>query len=845
MRSKLVLIIVATGFWYFSSSINAVASQKLFQGLKNSSFLQNALDELNASTNKEATGIISIAVILTVSQLVAGGIISLAFLFFFGGDNNSTGSSTSSATATLPFLKQQRNKSKAGHLVQFFQQIQTLDLLIGFLHCIGSICTNIGYGYGSASLVQVIKLLEPIETLLLMALLQRSLQVLSFHKVVSTITIVGGTYMLLSNPSIEVNPTSVLFSIGSGICMASRNVFSKKRQLKQASMQKQQQQQREEEGAKRGISFRAILVKGITKFATITITSAGSAVVIGLFMALYSLPLFELLVPQLMHFSPKILTQTIVFHCLYNMASITVLSLTSATSHSLLNVGKRIANVIIASMAFDIPVTIAGKIGLVVAAIGACFYNDRISAALWASWMNRKVLAKKTGMPWKKLVVGAVALFVVFLQLFQSMEIVHNLSTDTAVMDHHNFLGTSNATRSHKVVLLGPHDRYNFGDLLFSKVIAKLLESRAGYSSKEILYGGLISVDMEAYGGPKSVQSMKEIQSLSRSNNNNNNHSYDIIYTGGQALGCDFWCALNMMPTAELKAQAKRNKIHGCGYLFPKRLLRPKQGFLSWFGISDSDNNNRDDINYAVVNSMGGDYVSYYCKEAVNTADYAAYRDHDPLYPDSAVMTKELFSDEIQKAGKEALEELGLAPGQTFVAVQHKTILKEKDTQDLASALDAVARGLKAKVVFFAAGTAPGHDSLESYDEVASLMKEDAVVYRAEHVWKVVGLVSRATAVLSTSLHVRIMAFIHSKPRLTWCKNGEKHSLFIALWDTDISAPCLEDKSNSWTVLEKHYLLNPDQAKSSTDKKYKELVDKYLESFSNYSRMLRPQIAPK
>merc|ERR1740139_1376784 len=64
------------------------------------------------------------------------------------------------------------------------------------------------------------------------------------------------------------------------------------------------------------------------------------------------------------------------------MASITVLSLTSATSHALLNVGKRITNVMIASMAFNMPLDSGGKSGLVVAAIGGCFYNDKISAAL-------------------------------------------------------------------------------------------------------------------------------------------------------------------------------------------------------------------------------------------------------------------------------------------------------------------------------------------------------------------------------------------------------------------------------------------------------------------------------
>eukprot|EP00534_Pseudo-nitzschia_fraudulenta_P017794 CAMPEP_0201258378 /NCGR_PEP_ID=MMETSP0853-20130426/2641_1 /ASSEMBLY_ACC=CAM_ASM_000640 /TAXON_ID=183588 /ORGANISM="Pseudo-nitzschia fraudulenta, Strain WWA7" /LENGTH=227 /DNA_ID=CAMNT_0047559853 /DNA_START=15 /DNA_END=697 /DNA_ORIENTATION=- len=165
-------------------------------------------------------------------------------------------------------------------------------------------------------------------------------------------------------------------------------------------------------------------------------------------------------------------------------------------------------------------------------------------------------------------------------------------------------------------------------------------------------------------------------------------------------------------------------------------------------------------------------------------------------------MTKELFPDEIERGAREALGELGFADDQRFVAVQQFRIAEgiELDLQlpELALALDQVARGMNATVVFFAAGTCPGHDSYETYDRIKSLMKEDAIVYyNGAHVWKVVGLVSRASAVVSTSLHVRIMSFIHSKPRVTWC-TGPKHKKFLELWDTKESAPlfCGEQEPN-------------------------------------------------
>jgi hypothetical protein len=61
---------------------------------------------------------------------------------------------------------------------------------------------------------------------------------------------------------------------------------------------------------------------------------------------------------------------------------------------------------------------------------------------------------------------------------------------------------------------------------------------------------------------------------------------------------------------------------------------------------------------------MGGANVAKACKEVIQTADYVAYRDHDPLFPDSAVMTKELFSNEINRATTELLQNLRLGASQ-------------------------------------------------------------------------------------------------------------------------------------------------------------------------------------
>jgi hypothetical protein len=96
-----------------------------------------------------------------------------------------------------------------------------------------------------------------------------------------------------------------------------------------------------------------------------------------------------------------------------------------------------------------------------------------------------------------------------------------------------------------------------------------------------------------------------------------------------------------------------------------------------------------------------------------------------------------------------------------------KNLRTPKEKKELAVAFDTVVKGLNATVIFFAAGTVPSHDSFKSYQDVAKLMGEDAIVYEAENMWNVIGLISRAGAILSTSLHVRIMALLYFKPRVT------------------------------------------------------------------------------
>ncbi|KAL7516239.1 hypothetical protein ACHAWX_001271 [Stephanocyclus meneghinianus] len=171
------LIFICTSSWYISSNSNAIATQVLF----------SKFDSKEAEVK-----ITLLAQLLTTSQLLLGTVFSLAFF-----------------SCCENLVSSNENQGNAGQV--FLKRVRVYDLFIGLLHYIGSLCTNMGFAYGSASLVQCVKLLEPIETLILMVvaivlrdkILSRSgnttkleIQQLSVRKVTSTFVIIGGTMML-------------------------------------------------------------------------------------------------------------------------------------------------------------------------------------------------------------------------------------------------------------------------------------------------------------------------------------------------------------------------------------------------------------------------------------------------------------------------------------------------------------------------------------------------------------------------------------------------------------------------------------------------------------------------
>jgi drug/metabolite transporter (DMT)-like permease len=226
---------------------------------------------------------------------------------------------------------------------------------MGFLHAAGSVFTNAGFLYGSASLVQVIKLLEPFQTLLWGRLLG-SEDTNSLQYIASMSLVVGGAISLVRSRPNPPHPVAVLSAILSGCTLSLRNVL-----------------QRGQVVAAESYDGGSIVQTSVVQFTLLSFYASMWAVALAaLLHGLFGILGLDVSVSAWYeHIQPS----TIFWHPLYNMTSVTTLAFCSALTHSLLNAGKRIASIILAIVWFREGYSLDTVTGLVVVSIGGCWYT--------------------------------------------------------------------------------------------------------------------------------------------------------------------------------------------------------------------------------------------------------------------------------------------------------------------------------------------------------------------------------------------------------------------------------------------------------------------------------------
>jgi len=322
LMSLLVIVLV----WYTASTFSATSSQFFVKNLQS--------NIVGISWSEKLFG----TVFSTWLQLITGSILGLIIqnLFYY-------------------FDNERNKRKKNGNLIGFFPAF----------HTGGSICTNISYMFLSASWVQVIKLTEPVQTLLMDFLLRKLWGIPRQRISVSIIWFILGTAIIFTQKSTTSsslttntnNVWGVIFVAASGCLLATRNVIKKIKHLDKSN------------GPLPGSIVRANilqdkLLEGLSDF--IHLSLGGSIMLTPIIVATFLLCIILgthpaiLVILNITVSSPAM----IMCHPTYNLASLLVLSFVSAPIHSLLNSAKRIVCTLTVTLLFGEPLTLEMILGL-------------------------------------------------------------------------------------------------------------------------------------------------------------------------------------------------------------------------------------------------------------------------------------------------------------------------------------------------------------------------------------------------------------------------------------------------------------------------------------------------
>ena len=359
-KSSCIIILILVAIWYSTSTMNAVSTQALVENYNGS--------RISNHPAGQSSHLLHIAVMigLTTMQLMFG--LGLATML----------SSKHSAFGMF-YNHNVQAQQEDSHYEHGSSKSPKVHILVGTLHYVGTLCTNLGFAYGSASIVQVVKLLEPVETLLLTYAILGMVN--PKRKFGSALFIVFGTMMLLTSKGTNkhVNTYTIIYSLLSGVSFSSRNVAQKVSNRTNTTIA--------------DAGFLGGVAKGIQNFVSITSYALIPAIISLVAVEIRGVEGIEgSIVLWLLVETKKPTFQAIAYHGLYNIASISVLAFVSAPTHSLLNVGKRVFLVLAAALVFQESLGTSGVLGLLIAGIGGVFYSsDRcFAAASSATATNRE-----------------------------------------------------------------------------------------------------------------------------------------------------------------------------------------------------------------------------------------------------------------------------------------------------------------------------------------------------------------------------------------------------------------------------------------------------------------------
>jgi hypothetical protein len=244
-----------------------------------------------------------------------------------------------------------------------FDLLQPAQILLAALHSMGSVSTNLGFMFGSASLVQIIKLMEPFQTLILSKFLSEEGKRITPGIITSMSLTVGAAVSLIKSRPQSSPVLAVFFAVLSGFTLSSRNVIQRHQYASFKATTTAALKQMEEQGQ---------LERALVQFTQISMQS-------GMLVMTILLPLMIIAPREQMLYAHEGALRThidvFLWHPLYNVFSMITLAFCSALTHSLFNAGKRVVAIAMAIVWFKEEITTKNLLGFAATLVGGCWYT--------------------------------------------------------------------------------------------------------------------------------------------------------------------------------------------------------------------------------------------------------------------------------------------------------------------------------------------------------------------------------------------------------------------------------------------------------------------------------------
>lgn len=317
------------------------------------------------------------------------------------------------------------------------------------------------------------------------------------------------------------------------------------------------------------------------------------------------------------------------------------------------------------------------------------------------------------------------------------------------------------------MILFGAFDRHNLGDLLFPHLLARWVDLGT------CRHAGLATRDLRRFGGHR-VARLADLPI----------DAGPVVHVGGELLTCTAWQAAVMLVQPPEDAAA----------LVPYLEARPTEQ-RAWvraqLGLDDEApyvSARSDGAVFVAVGGVALDRAAPALRDEVlaklRRARAVTVRDRTTLrhlqqagiparlLPDAAVTVARLWpTDPAPLSGH-------------YLAVQCSQDLADDASLDtLATQLQQVIDATGWPVVLLRAGAAPWHDNLGQLHRLAGRLS-DAQVFDSLQVRPLCALIGQAAAFCGTSLHGRLIALAHGRPRVTVATaDSRKHEAFVNTWE--------------------------------------------------------------